>query len=128
MKRRIRKRRILKWMGVGMCAVTVIAWVTNWGWYIIVLSLSGDFFWLRGGCVEIVMEGSWQIRPLILSDAILWPQRIPGLSGGVFVPLWILVASGAIPTGLLPITSKCRINPPSESFWVTGTHSLACYV
>lgn len=109
MKRRLRKRRVLKWIGVGLCVVSGSIWIAcsifNFGY---AGSQIGALF--SNGSMQIVWETNeepdgwetWPSWPGSRRSAIGWPSvESYGESLLVEVPLWLLFGFPAILTILL---------------------------
>ncbi len=106
MKRRIRKRRILKWIGVGLCIGFSAAWIVglfgglrysagNCGFACYV---NGIEFWTSARPLPKTWE--WRSTPDFYG---WWPRRHhfnigPRTHWGIVIPYWMLILSSVVAT------------------------------
>jgi hypothetical protein len=140
---RSRVRRALKWLGTALCATLLAAWGGSYG-PIRELSLIHSFAFLHRGraIVSVHVEAArsarnqW-LREQLTSAAKHLPMEYAFLheahSSGAWhvldVPLWILLAVVAAPTGVLWYVDRRR-NPPGHcrkcGYNLTGNVSGRC--
>ncbi|NOX59462.1 MAG: hypothetical protein GXP29_11485 [Planctomycetes bacterium] len=114
MKRRIRKRRVLKWIGVGLCFVLGAGWIlssskgvwyagSEWSIACIGGSLGigfGDFRFQLWNLGELTTEGEWLVDEFG-GVQFWWPsiQQVYGPTDVMFFfPIWMFLLSTTIAT------------------------------
>jgi hypothetical protein len=124
MKRRTRLRRVAKWAGMIICVLVVGAWVASLRWMLVGVNYrSFDGAGLRQGGVVLALgklprtdlwhpwEVGWTAtrRPPVAPLGwwpFTWEEEV---CDGVFVPLWMLFAALALPTGFLWWRDRRRV-------------------
>ncbi|NOX57426.1 MAG: hypothetical protein GXP29_01025 [Planctomycetes bacterium] len=104
MKRRTRKRRILKWSGVGLCVGLAAAWVVShtyqisyWGSSKFAITL------LQGALVgrtrNIASAGTaWVVEPTE-GPSVWWPECVAqGKFDAIWIPMWMFLLPTALAT------------------------------
>lgn len=108
-----RFRRIVKWIGAGLCALIVILWWANAGWSMGYCTKSA-WIGLRSGSVVVgrawtsgalnrgVYRYTWVDDGHFDFSTSAWPNRIDFISGpALLIPLWIPFVLVLLPTLLL---------------------------
>ncbi len=95
MKRRIRKRCILKWVGVGLCVALVAAWIAELFWTVGYRDGMWGIGFQQGliGCwtSSIALSREWVIVEAWGSPQ-WWPQNLKISSGNyIYIPIWMFL-------------------------------------
>ncbi|UCF32491.1 MAG: hypothetical protein JSV78_09155 [Phycisphaerales bacterium] len=138
MQRRTRRTRFLKWLGLVMCALIVVAWLVSLRWGLVYQGREylGGFTLGQGGlvCARELGQG-WHALDMKNRDVLegVWERRWPDISfdvaeWGVLIPLWIPFVVLAVPTAIL--WWRDRRNPPGHcrncGYNLTGNISGIC--
>ncbi|GJM26811.1 MAG: hypothetical protein DHS20C16_32260 [Phycisphaerae bacterium] len=131
MKGRIRKRRILKWVGVGLCVTLVAIWIAELYWTVAYVGGTWGFEFQQG------LIGGWLPTTTSPREWVFleswgsprwWPQYVKSNSGSyIYIPIWMFLIPALLATlWLWRSDRRPKSGCVSCSYNLTGNVSSVC--